>query len=123
MKFSNCFYTNAVVVFLLFSSPALSHSDNEDLFSLSLQELIQVEVYTASQETETAAESAAIISVISARQLKEWGITSLHDVMSFVPGIVKSETYLGQTTQTFRGVTPGLFNNKSLYQVIFDNIK
>lgn len=95
----------------------MSHSDNEDLFSLSLQELIQVEVYAASQETETAAESAAIISVITAKQLNEWGIINLHDVKSFVPGIVKSETYLGQTTQTFRGVTPGIFNNKYLYLI------
>jgi len=117
MKFLNCFHVNIVVFFLLFSSPVLSSSDDEDLFSLSLQELIQVEVYTASQEDETAAESAAIISVITAKQLKEWGIINLHDVMSFMPGIVKNETYIGQTTQTFRGVTPGLFNNKSLYLI------
>ena len=117
MKFLNCFHVNIVVFFLLFSSPVLSSSDDEDLFSLSLQELIQVEVYTASQEDETAAESAAIISVITAKQLKEWGIINLHDVMSFMPGIVRNETYIGQTTQTFRGVTPGLFNNKSLYLI------
>ena len=102
---------------LLFSPVAQSLPENQDLFSLSLQELIQVEVYTASQEKETAAESAAVISVITADQLKQWGITSLHDVMSYVPGVVKGETYLGQVTQTFRGVTPGLFNNKSLYLI------
>ena len=117
MKFLNLFHLNIVVLFLLFSNPALCHSDDDDLFSLSLQELIQVEVYTASQAAETAAESAAIISVITSKQLKEWGVINLHDVMSFVPGIVTSETYLGQTTQTFRGVTPGLFNNKSLYLI------
>jgi len=117
MKFLNCFHANIVVLSLLFSSTALSGSDDEDLFSLSLQELIQVEVYTASQEAESAAESAAIISVITGKQLKEWGIINLHDVMSFMPGIVKNETYLGQTTQTFRGVNPGLFNNKSLYLI------
>jgi len=117
MKFLNYFHVNVVVLFLLFSTPALSSSDNDDLFSLSLKELLQVEVYTASQEIETAAESAAIITVITAKQLKEWGIISLHDVMSLAPGIVKSETYISQTTQTFRGVTPGIFNNKSLYLI------
>jgi len=117
MKFLSYFHVNIVVLFIFFSSPALSRTDTEDLFSLSLKELLQVEVYTASQEVETAAESAAIISVITAKQLKEWGVISLHDVMSFVPGIVKSETYISQTTQTFRGVTPGIFNNKSLYLI------
>jgi len=117
MKFLNYFHVNIIVPFLLFSTPALSSSDNDDLFSLSLKELLQVEVYTASQEVETAAESAAIISVITAKQLKEWGVLSLHDVMSYVPGVVKGETYIGQITQTFRGVTPGLFNNKSLYLI------
>ena len=117
MKFLSCFYVNIVIFILLFSNPVFSRSDDVDLFSLSLQELLQVEVYTASQEIETAAESAAIISVITAKQLKEWGIISLHDVMSFLPGIVKSETYLGQTTETFRGINPGVFNNKSLYLI------
>jgi iron complex outermembrane receptor protein len=55
--------------------------------------------------------------VITAKQLKQWGIISLHDVLSLLPGIAKNETYLGQTTQTFRGVTPGLFDNKSLYMI------
>ena len=117
MKLSNTVGLSLLSIALIFPPIASSKSDSEDLFSLSLQELIQVEVYTASQETETAAESAAIVSVITSDQLKQWGITSLHDVMSYVPGVVKSETYLGQVIQTFRGVNPGLFNNKSLYLI------
>lgn len=89
----------------------------EDLFSLSLEELMQVEIYTASQEKESAAQSPATISVITAQQLKQWGIINLHDAISLLPGIVKNESYLGQTTQTFRGITPGIFNNKSLYLI------
>ncbi len=89
----------------------------DELMGLSLKELMQVEIYTASQETEQASESASITSVITAEQLKNWGITNIHDVLSLLPGIVKNETYLSQTTQTFRGVTPGVFNNKSLYLI------
>lgn len=103
-------------VFLL-SAPSHSDTDFEDLLTLSLDELMQVEVYTASQENEKAAKSPASISVITAQQIKEWGIINLHDAISLLPGIVKGETNLGQTTQTFRGVTPGLFNNKSLYLI------
>lgn len=102
---------------LLLSTPSYAETDFEDLLTLSLNELMQVEVFTASQENEKAAKSPASISVITAQQIKEWGIISLHDAISLLPGIVKGETYLGQTTQTFRGVTPGLFNNKSLYLI------
>jgi len=102
---------------LLIPTPGYSTDDIEQLFNLSLDQLMEIEVYTASQENEKAAESPASISVITAQQLKEWGIINLHDAISLLPGIVKGETYLGQTTQTFRGVTPGLFNNKSLYLI------
>ena len=101
----------------LVSTSSYSADDFEDLLTLSLDKLMEIEVYTASQENEKAAQSPASISVITAQQIKEWGIISLHDAISLLPGIVKSETYLGQTTQTFRGVTPGLFNNKSLYLI------
>jgi len=93
------------------------NAEDLDFLSMSLTELMQVEIYTASQENEKAARSPAAISIITAQQIKEWGVTSIHDAISLLPGIVKSETYLGQTTQTFRGVTPGLFNNKSLYLI------
>jgi len=93
------------------------YAEDADFFSMSLSELMQVEVYTASQENEKAAQSPASISIITAQQIKEWGIISIHDAISLLPGIVKGETYIGQTTQTFRGVTPGLFNNKSLYLI------
>jgi len=88
-----------------------------DLTSLSLEELMQVEIYTASQEMEKATKSPSITSVITSQQLKDWGITNIQDVLSFLPGITKSETYFAHTTQTFRGINPGLFNNKSLYLI------
>lgn len=89
----------------------------DELMGLSFKDLMQVEIYTASQQTEKASESVSVTSVITAQQLKNWGITNIHDVLSLLPGIVKNETYLSQTTQTFRGVTPGIFNNKSLYLI------
>lgn len=94
-----------------------TYAADDDFLLMSLEELMQVEIYTASQENEKAAKTPASISIITAQQIKEWGVTSIHDVISFLPGIVKGETYLGQTTQTFRGITPGLFNNKSLYLI------
>ncbi len=114
-------YTGLLSLFFIYSVQA-SESASEDsslehLLSLPFKDLMQIEIFTANQQFEKASESPSITSVITAQQLKDWGITNIHDALSYLPGIMKTETYLGQTTQTFRGVTPGLFNNKSLYLI------
>jgi iron complex outermembrane receptor protein len=76
-----------------------------------------VEVTTASQEKESLLETPAIVSVITAQQLKEWGVQNVYEALSFLPGIVVNETYMGYSVVTFRGVTPGLFNNKALFMI------
>ena len=83
-------------------------SEEVDFLELSLGELLEVEIYTASQEPEKAAASASITSVITAQQLKQWGVNTLYEALSFLPGIELNETYIGYTVLTFRGVTPGV---------------
>lgn len=87
---------------------------------------MNINVYTASQEVEKAAKSASVTSVITAKQLKQWGVLDLYEALSFLPGIVKNETYMGYSVLTFRGVTPGLFNNKALFMInghpVYENL-
>jgi len=108
-------------VFLLLMSYSLLFSNTdiemEELFNLSIEELLKVEVTTASQETETLLETPAIVSVITAQQIKDWGVQNVYEALSFLPGIVVNETYMGYSVVTFRGVTPGLFNNKALFMI------
>lgn len=89
----------------------------DTLFDLSLEELMSVEVTTASQEKETLLETPAIVSVITAKQIKDWGAQNIYEALSFLPGIVINETYMGYSVVTFRGVIPGLFNNKALFMI------
>jgi len=89
----------------------------DSLFDLSLEELMSIEVTTASQEKETLLETPAIVSVITAQQLKRWGVQNVYEALNFLPGIVVNETYMGYSVVTFRGVTPGLFNNKALFMI------
>lgn len=95
--------------------PQLVHSDA--LFDLPLQQLMEIEIYTASQQTEKAVESASITSVITSQQLQQWGVRNVYEALSFIPGVVRNETYMGYSVLTFRGVTPGLFNNKALFMI------
>jgi len=101
--------------FLAISLAANAHET--DYFDLSLTELIEVEIYTASQEHEKASASPTITSVITAGQFQQWGATNLYEALSFLPGVELNESYIGYTVLTFRGVTPGLYNNKALFMI------
>jgi len=96
---------------------AIHDPELEALFDLSLEELLNVEVTTASQEKESLLETPAIVSVITAHQIKDWGVQNVYEALSFLPGIVINETYMGYSVVTFRGVIPGLFNNKALFMI------
>lgn len=109
-----------IFILLLSSYSFLFANNNENinnLFELSLEELMNIEITTASQEKKSILERPAIVSVITSKQLKEWGVQNVYEALSFLPGIVISETYMGSTVVTFRGVTPGLFNSKALFMV------
>ncbi len=101
---------------LLLSSFALLAED-VDYFDLALEDLLNLKIYTASQEEESTASTPATTSVITAEQLTQWGVNNLYEALSFLPGIVLNETYMGYSVLTFRGVTPGLYNNKALFMI------
>ncbi len=109
-----------ILILSLISCSLLSAQNSNEidaLFELSLEELLNVEVTTASQERESLLETPAIVSVITSKQLQEWGVHTVYEALSFLPGIVINESYVGNTVVTFRGVTPGLFNNKALFMI------
>lgn len=98
-------------------SSLLLCANDVDLLNLSLEELLNVEVYTASQSKEKAASSAASITVITGEQLKQWGVHSVFEALRYVPGVSINESYMGYSVATFRGILPGLFNTKALFMV------
>jgi len=103
---------------LCLSSLLLSQEiSTNNLFELSLEELMSINVTTVSQEEEKASESLAIVSVLTSTQLKQMGALNLYEALSFLPGIQINETYVGYSVLTFRGVTPGLYNNKALFMI------
>lgn len=89
----------------------------DEFFNLSLEELMNIEVTTVSQEKEKASDSLAIVSVMTASQLKQMGALTLYEAISFLPGVQLNETFMGYTVLTFRGLSPGLYNNKALFMI------
>jgi len=106
-------------IFILFLNSFLYGQDSsyDELFELSLEELMNIEITTVSQEKEKISDSLAIVSVLTAKQLKEMGALTLYEAISFLPGVQLNETYTGYTVLTFRGINPGLYNNKALFMI------
>jgi outer membrane receptor protein involved in Fe transport len=61
---------------------------------LSLQELLDVDVTTASKFAEKQSDAPGIVSVLSADDIKRFGGTTLSDILARVPGLNASSGYL-----------------------------
>ncbi len=77
--------------FLLFSADTL-----DELFSLSLEELMDVEVTTVSKKETNAFKSSSSIYIISQEQIMRSGLTSIPELLRLVPGLHVGRTNTNQ---------------------------
>lgn len=83
-------------VFILFSSLLISQTDSVDkvanISELTLEQLLDIDVYSASRKLERQSEAPAIMTTISHSQIAALGAITLIDVFKYIPGI---ETSMG----------------------------
>jgi len=98
----------------------------EDLFAMSLEELMDVEVYTASKHKQNIHQAPASVTIITADDIRLYGYRTLADILQSVRGFYlfndRNYTYLGA-----RGVGPATdYYNRVLVLIdghrISDNI-
>lgn len=92
-------------------------STTPDYLQLGLEELMNVEVYGASQRIQKASEAPASVTVITAEEIKKYGYRTLADILQNVPGFYvtndRSYSYIG-----VRGFNrPGDFSGRILLLV------
>lgn len=109
----------ALIVLLAFGlkSPSPAHGGNQDESSfveLSLEELLNTVVTTATRTEKPRAKAPAIMTVIHARQLQDMGLIRLSQVLDFVPGFTQMDTYWKPDIISVRGIRPSLYNDKVL---------
>ena len=82
----------------------LAHADDVDtLFSMSLEQLLSVQVSTASKRSQEARVAPSIISVFTKEDIAKMGVTSLIDVLKHAPGIETSIAPSGNWRVSIRG--------------------
>ena len=92
-------------LFLLLALPAMIIAQGtEELMELSLDDLLNMEITTASKSAEKLSDAPGVISVLSQDDLKRFGGTTLRDILERVPGLASSgANYTNRTTIAPRG--------------------
>lgn len=84
--------------------PVIAQDDADlDFASMSLEDLLNVEVVTASKQAESINDAPAVVSTISAREIRQFGGTHLIDVLERLPAMQAVRPQLLWPTLTFRG--------------------
>lgn len=75
-----------------------------DLSNLSIEELMNLDVYTAGKKYEKIIEAPAIMSVATKEDMHKWGAVTLIDVLKFLPGIEVTIDSKGYYNVAIRGI-------------------
>ncbi len=96
-----------ILLFFLISGSALNAQiENKELFELSLEELLNIEVVTASQKDQKISDAPATVISYSAEQIRLFGWKDLKDIFRTLPGFDVSTDNQGEirTGITLRGI-------------------
>lgn len=80
-----------------------AQEDTTDVYNLTLEELMNIDVFSASKKKQKLMEAPAIMSVVSKAEIDRMGVLSLIDVLKFVPGIETSMAPDGSYRLAIRG--------------------
>ncbi|WNG35227.1 TonB-dependent receptor [Archangium violaceum] len=112
----------------LFRGPALAHDDPsheeeepepEWTQSLSLEELLQVELSAPSKRRQLAREAPGVATVVTREQMRRFGWTTIDDILFSQPGFFPAQDF-ERTTVGARGLWEGWNNNHLL--VLMDGV-
>jgi iron complex outermembrane receptor protein len=87
--------------------------DGSDLTSLSIEDLMNVEVYSAAKHTQKASETPAAITVISQEDIRRSNMTTIPELLRMVPGMDVAQINASQWAISTRGFND-LYSNKLL---------
>jgi len=90
--------------------------EDHHLAGLSIVQLFNISISIVLKKEETIASSPGIVSTYRIQDLKKLGLTTLKDIISFIPGSMVMDTHLGNTSIAIRGISEN-FNQKILFLI------
>src|SRR5712671_2192382 len=108
---------------------SVTPTDNDDLKQLSLEQLANVEVTTASKEPVTIARTPAAVYVLTSEDIRRSGATSIPDALRLVPGVEVARIDSNKWSLGVRGFTGRLsrsvlvlIDGRSVYTPLFAGV-
>lgn len=119
----------AAVMAASLTSGAQAASDPDALSDLSLEDLLTVDVVTASRKSQTVQDVAAAVFVITREDIEHAGVTSIPELLRMAPGVNVARLSSGRWAVSARGFN-GRFANKllvlmdgrSIYSPLFSGV-
>ncbi|HEY5751004.1 MAG TPA: TonB-dependent receptor [Chryseolinea sp.] len=90
--------------------------NSDSLFTMSLEELMDIKIVSASKFSQSISEAPSTISVITRKQIQNYGWVSAQDVLNRQPGFAPSQDY-DRPTVSSRGVFESWNSNHMLMLV------
>ncbi len=92
----------------------------EALFDLSLKELLEIDVSLATGQNQQLLDAPAVISVISAKEIKQWGYLSVAEAIQQLPGIYCINDRLAVSC-SLRGLGSGFRSYNKILKVMIND--
>lgn len=109
--------TMGLLLLLLVPCPLLAEpeetEDTKELHLLSIEELVNIEAYSASKKSTKVSNTAAAIYVITQEDIRRSGATSIPEILRMVPGVNVAKINGSQWAISARGFN-GIFGDKLL---------
>jgi iron complex outermembrane recepter protein len=99
-----------------FAVAGTAKESQDDLFELSLSELLSLKVTTASKKAEPLSQTAAAVFVITQEDIRRSGVTSVPEALRMAPGVQVARIDANKWSISARGYT-GRFANKLLVMI------
>ena len=106
-----------------------AHAQQRDLSSLSLEDLLNVEVVSASRKEQRASNVPAAVYVLTADDIRHSGMTTIPDLLRLVPGVEVAQINANKWAVTVRGFNAVyankllvLVDSRSIYNHLFSGV-
>lgn len=111
----NKFCTLFLCSVLPFSTQAQEDVPLEELVKLSFQELLDVEIFTTSKSEEMLNDTPGVVTVISAKEIKQFGANNLYEVLARVTSTYMTGSHVyPQNVTAMRGDLTSHYDNHIL---------
>jgi len=89
----------------------------QDFLNMTIDELLQVKITSASKQPETIAEIPASVVLITRKEIEAYGYTTLEQILENIPGLYNIDDYNLSATFGVRGFWNGFDNDDIIFLV------